>query len=67
MPLRDVVFEVKAAEDIYTYEKPEGVLRHHRGDVVATITSGKDGIASTDTNLYFCKYNVIENERKIAL
>ena len=54
--LEGTVFEVTAAEDIIT---PDGTLRAVKGEVVATITTGKDGIATTDL-LYLGKYEVKE-------
>lgn len=54
--LEGTVFEVTAAEDIIT---PDGTLRVAKGEVVATITTDKNGIASTGM-LYLGKYEVRE-------
>ena len=49
-------FEITAATDIYT---PDGTLRAEKGEVVDTITTGEDGIA-TSVELYLGKYEVRE-------
>ena len=54
--LEGAVYEVTAAEDIYT---PDGTLRSAAGEVVDTITTGADGTAST-TELYLGKYEIRE-------
>ncbi len=61
--LEGTVFEVTAAEDIIT---PDGTLRAVKGEVVATITTGKDGIAATDL-LYLGKYEVKEVEASYGM
>ena len=58
MPLEGAEFTVTAAEDIVT---GDGVTRANEGDVVAVITSGEDGIATTE-ELYLGKYNVEETK-----
>lgn len=55
-PLAGASYRVIAAEDIYT---GDGTLRSAAGDVVAEITTGEDGTASTD-ELYLGKYLIVE-------
>lgn len=50
------VYEVKAAKDVVT---PDGTKRASAGDVVATLTTGKDGTATTG-KLYLGTYTVTE-------
>lgn len=52
------VFEIRAAEDIIT---PDGTLRYAKGEVVDTITTGADGMA-TSKEIYLGKYEVQEIE-----
>lgn len=54
--LAGAIFEVKAVEDIVT---ADGTVRVKAGDVVATITTDKNGNAETDL-LYLGKYEVTE-------
>lgn len=54
--LEGAVYEVTAAEDIYTLD---GTLRVSKGEVVDTVTTGTDGVAKTK-ELYLGKYNVVE-------
>jgi len=54
--LEGAVFEVRAAEDIIT---SDGIVRYIKGTVVDTITTDKDGTATTDP-LYLGKYEVYE-------
>lgn len=54
--LPGTVFEVKAAEDIYT---PDGTLRYSEGQLVDTITTNANGTATTK-DLYLGSYLVIE-------
>ena len=54
--LPGTVYEITAAEDIYT---PDGTLRYAKGDLVDTITTGSDGIAVSKP-LYLGKYFVTE-------
>ena len=54
--LEGAVYEVVAAEDIYTLD---GTLRASKGEVVDTITTGEDGTA-TSKELYLGKYEVRE-------
>lgn len=61
--LEGTVFEVTAAEDIIT---PDGTIRAVKGEVVATITAGKDGVAQTDL-LYLGKYEVKEVEASYGM
>ena len=42
--LEGAVYEITAAEDIYTLD---GTLRASKGEVVDTITTGKDGTAKS--------------------
>lgn len=54
--LAGAVYEITAAEDIYTLD---GTLRYAKGDAVAEITTGADGKAVTDP-LYLGKFEVRE-------
>lgn len=54
--LEGAVYEVTAAEDIYTLDR---TLRASKGEVVDTVTMGTDGIATTK-ELYLGKYEVKE-------
>ena len=56
--LEGAVYEIVAAEDIYT---PDGTLRCSAGDVADTVTTGADGIAESGL-LYLGKYEVRETE-----
>ena len=54
--LEGAVYEITAAEDIYTLD---GTLRASKGDVVDTVTTGADGTAKSK-ELYLGKYEVKE-------
>lgn len=54
-------FDIYAAEDIYSYETAEGVLRYHEGDKVQSIVTDENGIAESD-ELYLGKYKVVETD-----
>lgn len=54
--LQGAVYEITAAEDIYTLD---GTLRYAKGTVVSKITTDKNGTAVTEP-LYLGKYNVRE-------
>lgn len=54
--LPGAVYEITAAEDIYT---PDGTLRYAKGTVVDTVTTGTDGTA-TSKALYLGKYEIRE-------
>lgn len=54
--LQGAVYEITAAEDIYTLD---GTLRYAKGTVVDEITTGKDGRA-TSNPLYLGKYEIRE-------
>lgn len=54
--LEGATYEVTAAEDITT---PNGTQRYAKGDVVATITTDKNGTATTEL-LYLGKYEIRE-------
>ncbi len=54
--LEGAVYEVTAAEDIYTLD---GTLRASKGEVVDTVTTGADGTAKSK-ELYLGKYEVEE-------
>lgn len=56
--LEGAVYEIRAAEDIYT---PDGTLRYSKGEVVDTITTTFDGFV-TSKELYLGKYEVQEIE-----
>ena len=55
-PLAGAEYTITAAEDIYTLD---GTLRASKGEVVDTITTGKDGTAKSK-ELYLGKYEVKE-------
>ena len=52
--LPGAVFEITAAEDIYT---PDGTKRYTAGEVVDTVTSGEDGVAVSQP-LYLGKFEI---------
>ena len=54
--LEGAVYEITAAEDIYTLD---GTLRASKGEVVDTVTTGADGTAKSK-ELYLGKYEVKE-------
>ena len=54
--LAGAVYEITAAEDIYTLD---GTLRASKGEVVDTVTTGKDGTAKSK-EVYLGKYEVRE-------
>lgn len=54
--LEDAVYEIRAAEDIYT---PDGTLRYSKGEVVDTVTTTFDGTVKSK-ELYLGKYEVKE-------
>lgn len=54
------VYIVKAAETIQT---PDGTVRAHEGEIVATLTTGEDGKATTP-ELYLGTYTVYEAKAK---
>ena len=56
--LEGAVYEITAAEDIYTLD---GTLRASKGEVVDTVTTGADGTAKSK-ELYLGKYEVREIE-----
>lgn len=56
--LEGAVYEITAAEDIYTLD---GTLRAEKGEVVDTVTTGADGTAKSK-ELYLGKYEVKEIE-----
>ncbi len=54
--LSGAVFEIRAAEDIYTLD---GVMHYAKGELVDTVTTGTDGIA-VSKQLYLGKYEIKE-------
>ncbi|MBQ2939660.1 MAG: hypothetical protein IJE00_04760, partial [Clostridia bacterium] len=54
--LSGAVYEITAAEDVVTLD---GTLRYKKGDVVATITTGADGTATTEP-LFLGKFQIRE-------
>ena len=54
--LSGAVYEIRAAEDIIT---PDGTLRYTKGELADTVTTDKDGFA-TSRELYLGKYEVKE-------
>ena len=61
--LEGATYEIRAAEDIYT---PDGTLRAAKGDVVDTITTAGNGIASSK-ELYLGKYEICETEAPFGM
>lgn len=59
-PVDESVYIVKAAETIQT---PDGTIRAHEGEIVATLTTGEDGKATTP-DLYLGTYTVYEAKAK---
>jgi len=56
--LEGAVFGVYAVEDTYTLD---GTLRYSAGEKIATLTTGKDGKATSDA-LFLCKMKIVEEE-----
>lgn len=56
--LEGAIYEIRAAEDVYT---PDGTLRYSKGEVVDTITTMTNGFV-TSKELYLGKYEVQEIE-----
>lgn len=56
--LKGAVFEIRAAENIYT---PDGTLRYAKGTLVDTITTDNNGLAETK-QLYLGQYTVVETK-----
>ncbi len=54
--LEGATYEIRAAEDIIT---PDGTIRNKKGDLVDTVTTGKDGFAVSKA-LYLGKYEIKE-------
>lgn len=54
--LAGAVYEIIAAEDVVTLD---GTLRYKKGDIVATITTGADGMATTEP-LFLGKFEIRE-------
>ena len=52
------VYSITAAEDIYT---PDGTLRYSKGEIVATLTTGENGTATSDP-LYLGKFEIREEQ-----
>ena len=52
------VYSIIAAEDIYT---PDGTLRYSEGEIVATLTTGQDGTATSEP-LYLGKFLLREEQ-----
>ena len=61
--LKGAVYEIRAAEDIYT---PDGTLRAEKGSVVDTITTDDSGKASS-TLLYLGKYEISEAQSPFGM
>lgn len=59
-PVDESVYVVRAAETIQT---PDGTVRAHEGEIVATLTTGEDGKATTP-ELYLGTYTVYEAKAK---
>ena len=56
--LAGAVYEITAIEDVYTLD---GTLRYSAGEVVATITTGTDGTATSEP-LYLGKFEIKETK-----
>ncbi len=56
--LEGATYEVVATEDVITLD---GTVRYEKGQIVATITTGKDGTATTEP-LYLGKYEIRETK-----
>lgn len=54
-PVSGATYELYAKEDIYA----NGVLKHHKDDLIATLVTGRDGTATTEA-LYLGTYYVKE-------
>lgn len=54
--LEGATYEIRAADDIIT---PDGTIRNKKGDLVDTVTTGKDGFAVSKA-LYLGKYEIKE-------
>lgn len=61
--LPGAVYEITAAEDIYTLD---GTLRYSAGEVVDTVTTGEDGTAQSQP-LYLGKFAVRETEAPFGM
>ena len=61
--LAGAVYQIIAAEDIYTYNH---TLKAHKGDVVDTITTGADGTAQSK-ELYLGNYTVKETKAPFGM
>ena len=57
------MYEITAAEDIYTLD---GTLRASKGEVVDTVTTGADGIAKSK-ELYLGKYEIRETHAPFGM
>ncbi|MBR4579913.1 MAG: hypothetical protein IKO32_01620 [Lachnospiraceae bacterium] len=58
-PLPGAIFDVHAAEDIYSPDN-SGTLLHKKDEVVGTILTGNDGTATIE-NLHLGKYYLVES------
>ena len=61
--LEGAVYEITAAEDIYTLD---GTLRASKGEVVDTVTTGTDGTAKSK-ELYLGKYEIRETKAPFGM
>lgn len=61
--MKDAVYEIRAAEDIYTLD---GTLRAAQGTVVDTITTDESGKASSIL-LYLGKYEIVETQAPFGM
>ena len=55
--LKDGIYDVVATEDVIS----GGMLRYHKGDTVATLTTGPDGWATSEP-LYLSTYQIFERQ-----
>lgn len=61
--MKDAVYEIRAAEDIYTLD---GTLRAAKGTVVDTVTTDESGKASSIL-LYLGKYEIVETQAPFGM
>ncbi len=60
--LKGAVYEITAAEDIYTLD---GTLRASKGEVVDTVTTGARNGTAVSKELYLGKYEVKGNHSTV--
>jgi uncharacterized surface anchored protein len=60
-PLEGAVYDIYAAEDIYTADN-RGNIEYNAGDHIGTVTTGADGTAELEKDLPIGKYRVVETQ-----